>query len=173
VPSGIPDPYDTEAHKAFQARQQSELQAVTQTVASMANSLTAFHRERAEAALRQDIDKAVEQVNDKVNHPNPHVVEAMLDAEYRANPKFKALFDNRAKNPVAWNNALGVMAGRLQKDLSVKVDPSLVAAQRARTEGQRQLATTASEPDNNPLEQEGAKLKGAEFDAWWQSQMGA
>jgi len=83
-----------------------------------------------------------------VGHPKPKVIEAMLDAEARENPKFKALWENRSKNPSAWDNALKITAKKFAEDLSVKVDPTLVAAQRARRASQKQMATTApEEPD--------------------------
>src|SRR5258708_12470141 len=147
-PSSVPDPYDTENFKAYQARLQAETTALRQNQASIATYLTGLQRKEAQATLEADISKSVEKVNEVVNHPKPKVIEAMLDAEARENPKFKALWENRARNPVAWDNALKITAKKFAEDLSVKVDPALVAAQRARKDSQKQMATTApEEPD--------------------------
>jgi len=147
-PSSVPDPYDTENFKAYQARLLAETTALRQNQASLAAYVTNVERERAKTALEGDIKSAVAKVNDVVNHPEPEVVEAMLDAEARRNPKFKALWENRTKNPQAWDNALSITAKKFSEKLSVKVDPTLVAAQRARRDSQKQMATTApEEPD--------------------------
>jgi hypothetical protein len=152
-PSSVPDPYDTENFKAYQARLVAETSALRQNQASIANYLTGLQRKEAQATLEADISKSVEKVNEVVNHPKPKVIEAMLDAEARENPKFKALWENRAKNPVAWDNALKITAKKFADDLSVKVDPALVAAQRARKDSQKQMATTApEEPDEKWLD---------------------
>jgi hypothetical protein len=66
----------------------------------------------------------------------------MLDAKAREDGRFKALFENRSKNPAAWNNALKAVGREFAADLSVKVDPALVAANRARKLAQSQMATT-------------------------------
>jgi hypothetical protein len=147
-PLSVPDPYDTENFKAYQARLQAETTELRKNQASLAAYVTNVERERAKSALESDIKVAVERVNEVVNHPKPKIVEAMLDAEARDNPKFKALWENRSKNPVAWDNALKVVAKKFSEDLSVKVDPALVTAQRARKDSQKQMATTApDDPD--------------------------
>jgi len=147
-PSSVPDPYDTENFKAYQARLQAETTALRHNQASLAAYVTHVERERAKTTLEADISKSVEVVNEVVGHPKPKVIEAMLDAEARENPKFKALWENRSKNPSAWDNALKITAKKFAEDLSVKVDPTLVAAQRARRASQKQMATTApEEPD--------------------------
>ena len=156
-PSKVPDPYDTEAFKAYVARLEAGTTALHQNQARIAEYVTRVERDRAKSALESDIKSAVDSVNEIVNHPKPKVIEAMLDAEARENPKFKALWDNRSKNPAAWEKALQVTAAKFSEDLSVKVDPKLVEAQRARKDSQKQMATTDKEaPDEswNGLKQE-------------------
>jgi hypothetical protein len=47
------------------------------------------------------------------------------------------------------------------------VDPALAAAQRARKESQRTMATTTVD-DSNPLQERLGKAQGADFDLEWE-----
>jgi hypothetical protein len=144
----VPDPYDTEAFKAYMARQaqgQTQLQSV---LTALAGHLNQIQLKEARAALEADIKTAVEQVNEIVNHPRPKVIEAMIDAKAREDSRFRQLWDNRQKNPEAWSRALKAVGRQITEDFSVKTDPKLVDAQRARKLAQQQMATTArEEPD--------------------------
>lgn len=167
-PSKIPDPYDSENFKAYMARKDSETTALRSTLGNVANFLTTMQASEAKKALESDIKSAVESVNETVGHPKPKVIEALLDAEARENPKFKAIWDNRGKNPVALENALKIVAKKFGDELSVKVDPALVAAQRARKLSQQQMATTSAESEQSPQEERLAAAQGSDFDAEWQ-----
>lgn len=164
----IPDAFDVDAHRDFLARQQRGLQTTAQAVSQMAQYLTQIQQREAAAQLEKDVASAVQTVNEVVKHPKPKVIEAMLDAKAREDVKFKALFDNRGKNPDAWNRALGVVAREFAKELDVRADPSLIEAQRARQLSQRQMATTAQDPPDNSWD----GLSQADFDARWQSMVG-
>lgn len=138
----VPDPYDTEAHKAYLAQLAKGQTDTQEALRQVAGYLTQQQQEKARAVLDADIKSAVDTVNEVVGHPKPKVIEAMLDAKAREDVRFKALFDNRAKNPAAWNNALKAVSREFATDLSVKVDPALQASQRARKIAQSQMATT-------------------------------
>jgi hypothetical protein len=166
-PSSIPDPYDTENFKAWAARQAAGTTELERTVRQLTGFLNKQVQDQAINATRADIDKAVQAIDEKVSLGKPKVIEAYLDGMVREDPRMKALWDNRSKNPVAWGNALKIAANKMAEEFSVKVDPSLVAAQRARKEAQRQMATTAPEPDN-PAEDRLAKAQGQDFDVEWQ-----
>lgn len=144
----IPDPYDTEAFKAYMAQQaqgQTQLQAA---LTAFSGYLNQIQLREARAALEADIKTAVEQVNEIVNHPRPKVIEAMIEAKAREDSRFRQLWDNRQKNPEAWSKALKAVGRQIAEDFSVKTDPKLVEAQRARKLAQSQMATTArEEPD--------------------------
>jgi hypothetical protein len=167
-PSTIPDPYDSENFKAFLARQAAGTTELTQAVQAMASHLSAEAQARAAAATRADIDKAVSVVNEVVGHSKPKVIEAAIDGMVREDARLKAIWDNRAKNPTAWSNALKVVSKQIAEDFSVKVDPALVAAQRARKDSQRQMATTSPESNVSAFEERLGKAQGAEFDMSWQ-----
>jgi len=138
----IPDPYDTEAHKAYLAQLAKGQTETQEALRQVAGFLTQQQQKEAKAALDADIKSAVDTVNEVVGHPKPKVIEAMLDAKAREDVRFKALFENRAKNPAAWSNALKAVSREIAADLSVKVDPALQASQRARKIAQQQMATT-------------------------------
>lgn len=162
-----PDPYDTEAHKAYLASLAQGTLATQQGLAEVARFLSQQQEREQKAALEQDISKAVTAVNEIVNHPKPKIIEAMLDAKARENPQFKALWNNRQRNPAAWSNALKVVAKEFASEFELKVDPKLVESQRALKASRQAMATTDREEQKSPLEEQLAKADGADFDALW------
>lgn len=144
-PSSVPDPFDTENFKAFLARQAAGTTALEQAVTKVVGYLNERQRSEAISLTRADIEKAVSSIDEVVQLGKPKVVEAYLDGMVREDPRMKAIWDNRAKNPTAWNNALKIAAKKMQEDFSIKTDPNLVNSQRARKESQRQMATTSTE----------------------------
>lgn len=170
-PSSIPDPYDTENFKAYMARKDAGTTELHKAVTQIAAHLGEAQKARVLEVTKADIDKAVSTINEVVKHPKSKVIEAALDGMVREDPRLKAIWENRAKNPNAWSNALKIVSKTIAEDFSVKVDPSLVAAQRARKESQKQMATT-TESDASPVEERLAAAQGAEFDAEWQRLLG-
>ncbi len=171
-PLSIPDPYDAENFKAYLAREAAGKTALQQTVATVVAHLNAQGQQAALAATKSDIEKAVSTINEVVNHPKPTVIEATLDGMVRENPQLKAIWENRGKNPGAWDKALSIVRKQIAEDFSVKVDPSLVAAQRARKESQKQMATTARDDGSSPAEERLGQAQGAEFASEWQRLLG-
>lgn len=170
-PSSIPDPYDTENFKAYLARKDAGTTELHKAVNQIAAHLTESAKARALEATKADIDKAVSTINETVNHSKPKVIEAALDGMVREDPRLKAIWENRAKNPNAWANALKIVTKQISEDFSVKVDPTLVAAQRARKDSQRQMATT-TESNASPAEERLAAAQGSDFDIEWQKLLG-
>lgn len=164
----VPDPYDSEKFKAFMAQQAAGTTALNQTVTEIAKFLSAQQQREAMAATRADIDNAVKVVNEVVGHSKPKVIEAAIDGMVRDDARLKAIWDNRGKNPAAWNNALKIVTKQIAEDFSVKVDPALVNAQRARKEAQKQMATTSSESETSAAEERLGKATGADFESGWQ-----
>lgn len=167
-PSSIPDPYDQENFKAYLAREAAGKSELQRAVANIAGFLTAQQQKTSQESTKADIEKAVSTINEVVNHPKPKVIEAALDGLVREDPRLKAIWTNRAKNPTAWNNALKIVSKQIAEDFSVKVDPNLVAAQRARKESQRQMATTTQDTAGSAVEDRLANAQGTDFDAEWE-----
>lgn len=168
-PSSIPDAYDTENFKAWLARNAAGTQELHSAVVKIAQHLTAEQQRVAMAATKADIEFAVKSIDETVQIGKPKLIEAYLDGEVRADPRMKALWENRGKNPTAWQSALGVVAKKMGKEFDLKVDPALAAAQRARKEGQKTMATTSPEDETSAVEQQLAKAQGADFNRSWES----
>jgi hypothetical protein len=150
------------------ARQAAGTTELEKAVKSIAGFLTEQQRQAAANATRADIEKAVGAINEVVKHPKSKVIEAALDGMVREDPRLKAIWNNRGKNPRAWNNALKIVTKSIAEDFSVKVDPNLVAAQRARKDAQRQMATTSTQDEGNPLEERMGKAQGLDFETEWE-----
>lgn len=142
TPPQVPDPYDSDNFKAYLSQQAQGVAATQDAVRQLAGFLNQQQQREAQAVLQKDLSQAVETVNAKVGHPNPKVIEAMLDAEARSDTRFKALWENRSKNPDAWNKAVGAFANKAVKEFDFKVDPALADAQRARKLAQSKMSTT-------------------------------
>jgi hypothetical protein len=148
--SDVPDPFDTDAHKAYLTRIAQGQSALEQTLTQAMAKISGYEQRAQREALESDIGKAVNAVNEIVQHPNRKMVEVALELEARDDPKFKAIWDNRQKNPQALERALKVVGNKLAEQFSMKVDPKLVASQRALKLSQSQTATTTTkEPDAN------------------------
>lgn len=169
-PSTVPDPY-SEEFKAYMARQAAGTTELQKAVTQIAAHIGEAQKTRMLEITKADIDKAVSTINDVVKHPKPKVIEAALDGMVREDPRLKAIWENRAKNPNAWNNALKIVTKQISEDFSVKVDPSLVAAQRARKDAQKQMATT-TDTETSPTEERLAAATGADFDREWERLLG-
>lgn len=163
-PSSIPDPYDAENFKAYMTREAAEKNALKEATVKIAQFLTAEQQKRVMESTKADIDSAVGKIKEVVGDLKPKVIEAALDGMVREDPKLKAIWNNRNKNPAAWDKAVQVVSKQIADDFSVKVDPALVAAQRARKDSQRQMATTSADKQDSSWE----GLNQAEFDLKWQ-----
>lgn len=163
-----PDPYDTEAHKAYLENIAKGQAALSQNVNAVNQWLTAQQQAAAKAKMETDLKNAVETVNAVVKHPNPKVIEAMLDAEARSDPRFKAVWDNRDKNPQAWAQAQKAIANKFAKEFDVQVDPALRKAQQIRKTSQSAAATTQAEDDSPNASWDG--LSDEDFQRKWQQE---
>lgn len=168
-PSSVPDPYDTENFKAFIARQAAGTTELHKAVTEMSRFLTAQQQKAALEATRGDVEKSVQAIEEVVQLGKPKVIEAYLDGMVREDPRMKALWENRTKNPVAWQKACAFAATKMAEDFSLKVDPDLQKAQRARKDTQKQMATTTDKDSANPTEERLAKAQGADFSREWES----
>ena len=160
----IPDPLtDSDAHKAYLSNLASGQAALSQQLERTLGTISQFEANSRKAALESDIQKAVATVNEIVGHPKTRLIEAALEVEAQTDPKFKAIWDNRAKNPAALDRALKVKAKQLAEDFSFKVDPDLVRSQRALKTSQQQSYTTAKKEPGD----EWSGLDNDEFQKKW------
>lgn len=164
-PSSVPDPYDTENFKAFLARQANGTTELHKAFQEVRSFLTAQQQKSHLEALKADVDRSVKAIDEVAQIGKPKVIEAYLDGMVREDTRMKALWDNRAKNPQAWGNALKIVAKKMAEEFSVKVDPDLQKSQRALKEAKQQMATTS---DKEGPDQSWDGISQEEFDRRWQ-----
>lgn len=167
----IPDPYDTENFRKYLADERANSSVLQSQVKALAGVVGRVAQERLQAKTDSDIQAAVKTVDDIVNLGKPKVIEAYLDGMVREDKRLAAIWSNRDKNPQALKEALKTVANKMAEDFSIKTDPKLVDAQRARKAAQSTNATTQEE---NPDEKIAAQIeKAGSFDRFWDSLKGA
>ena len=160
----IPDPtLDPAGYKQWETQRYRDQQALRQALQGIAGELNKERAARAQAQEEADIKRAVEQVNQHLGESklDPDVVEISLGAEARRDPRFLSLWNNRQKNPKAFEAGVKAFAGKLAKKWSMRTDPQLAENQRALKDATSTKATTA--PADSETDQIG-KLTGAAFD---------
>lgn len=160
----IPDPtLDPAGHKAWAQQQHKNHAALRQALTQVASKLSNYEKAAARQAEEADIKRAVDQVNDHLGDSklDPDVVEISLGAEARRDPRFMALWNNRNRNPQAYNAGIKAFASKLGKKFSMRTDPQLAENHRALKEATSTKATTA--PEESETDRIG-KLTGAAFD---------
>jgi hypothetical protein len=114
-----------------------------------------------------DVARAVSKVNEKLKI-DPLSAEIALEKVYRTDASFKRIWDNRDKNPQAFDKALGIVAQKLSSTFAVRQDPQLTENQRAATQSQRTMAATTK--SDVPPGQEGLYSDNpVEFERAWES----
>lgn len=161
----VPDPVtNPDDWTRFYAQQNAQ---VSKTLGDIASSVTEMRKQQEQERLNAEVNKAVERVNSKLN-VDPKYAEILLEKEYRDNPIFKRIWDNRYVNPKALDEALDVIANNGSKVFQVKSDPQLTENQRAAKASQRAMATTQNKSPNDEV----LGLSDHEFDRWWNGQKG-
>lgn len=145
----IPDPIsEPDAYRNFMMAEQNRQSALGQTINQLNSKLSRIEQETRQKQIDVDIGKAVEKVNSKVK-ADPMLVELALEKKAREEPRFMKIWDNRYKNPKAWEAALDAVTSELQGKFSVRTDPQLTENQRALKASQRNMATTNLQKDDS------------------------
>lgn len=156
----IPDPVtNPDDWTRFYAQQNAQ---VSKTLGDIASTVTEMRKQQEQERLNTEVNKAVERVNSKLN-VDPKYAEILLEKEYRDNPIFKRIWDNRYANPKALDEALDVIANNGSKVFQVKVDPQLAENQRAAKASQKAMATTQNRSQTDDL----LSLSDHDFDREW------
>jgi hypothetical protein len=164
-PPQVPDPViNPDAFLQYAWQQNPAVPQLTNQLQQVSAKLQAFEHQQAQAKLEADVNRAVSKVNEKLK-VDPLLAEAALEAEYRRNPTFKHIWDNRDRNPAAFDRALEVMGNQLSTRFAVRTDPQLLENQRAAVSSQRTMATN---PQSNPA-MDALKMPQGEFEAWWEA----
>jgi len=159
-PLNIPDPLDTDAYRNYEQQTNA---AFMKELSDVKAKLTEFQQQQQHAQISKDIQQAVDILSSKVEGVNPKALEYSLEAKAAEDPKFKSLWDNRHKNPDAWNKALDIYSRDVGEIFSVKQDPQLMENQRAVAQSQRSMATTSNTEPNEQWD----GLDNDQFDHEW------
>lgn len=145
-PQYTPDPLvDLDGfNKHYLSQNQQILGAVTE----VARTVQELRQEREQQVLNAEIKQAVTRVNERVNI-DPTYTEILLEKEYRSDPMFRRIWDNRHSNPTALNEALDVISRKAHKVFQVRSDPQLVENTRAAKASQ---GASASKKGSNEVD---------------------
>lgn len=160
----VPDPVlDQAGYKSFMERTFRDSLNTKQALHKLESQL----KERDQAAIREreeaDIRKAVSKVNDHLGDSKlpDDFVEVALGVEAKRDNRFFTLWNNRHKNPQAFDAAVKAFAGKLGKQYSLRADPQIAENQRALREATSTKATTAPE---KTMEEKLGQLQGVAFE---------
>ena len=143
----VPDPFDPN-FGAYQAQLATGLTALNQALAQTKGELTQMQQKLAYERTEADIKSAVGTIVEKTSL-DPTIAEVALEAKARQDPKFRAIWNNRSKNPQALSAALEAVSTEFQGKFTVKQDPQLVENQRAVQASRNQMATTQKQSDQD------------------------
>lgn len=146
------------------AQGQSALQSQVQELNA---KLTQYEQSTATAKVEADIRSAVTKVTSEVDGLDPVMAEVYLEKRAREEPGFQSIWNNRDKNPGAYNKALGAIANELKGRFDFKADPQLAENHRAANQSQQQSETTQAPQYNNTSEE---RLANAKSPAEWASE---
>lgn len=166
----IPDPVlDPESYKRFQMDQfqrNRQLQESLNQYGSVVSDIVAKEQHRQ---LEADVNRAVDYVKSKIEGDvDRDLLEVALDLEARRDPRFMQMFEQRGKNPEAWNKALDAFSRKASSKFAMRADPQLVENQRAIKASQQQSGTTRAPAKEDDWE----GLSGSEFEAKWRQLAG-
>lgn len=144
----VPDPItESEAYKSYQLAQYQQNQVLQNNLREVVGEVNQWKQQREQERLNADVDRAVAHVNAKLK-VDPMLAEAALEVEYKRNPTFQRIWNNRSKNPQAFDKALEVLSNKLQPMFQVRQDPQLAENVRAAQSSQRTMATTQVKNDD-------------------------
>lgn len=143
-----PDPIsDPDQFTHFIRQQQKGIDAMSQTVKQLNEKLSAHENKMVQQQVEADIQRAVATVNKKLD-VDPKMAEVALRMEYEKNPSFQKIWDNRSKNPQAFEKALNAVADNYSSVFAVRQDPQLTANQMAAKKSLQTMNKKPSEPES-------------------------
>lgn len=146
APFKVPDPFDP-GFSEYQARVAQTVSSLTQALSETQGKISAFERNLQVRQTEADIKQAVGVITEKAGI-DPDIAEVALEAKARKDPRFLKVWNDRQKNPKAFNAALQAVAEEFQQKYTVRQDPQLVENQRAMKASRNHMATTVKEDAN-------------------------
>lgn len=159
----LPDPIaDPDGFNHYSRQQNEVLSKLDQTVRSLNDKIQSYENQTKQQKIDADVERAVSRVNEKWN-TDPLMAEIALEKMYRSDANFKKIWDNRDRNPKAYEKALDVLADKLAPTFSIRQDPQLTENQLAAKKSQQTMASTAKADKNAEWD----NLSEGEFWAKW------
>jgi hypothetical protein len=167
VEPSVPDPVlDQEGFKKWASGQNQFLQTSLQ---SLQGELTHMRVERMKAKEEADIKSAVSAFKSVTGEDvDDDIAEVALGQKARKDPKFLAVYQNRGKNPAAWNAAVRAYANEFKGKTSFKIDPQIAENQRAAKQS-IQGSQSRHEAEPSGIEAELKNKTGKAFERSWRN----
>ena len=168
VNQDIPDPtYDPDGYVRYMQQQGATQAQINNTLNQLVEKVSSYEQQMAQQKVDADLGKAVSHINEKLN-VDPVMAEMVLEVEYRKNPAFQKIWNNRDQNPKAFNKALDVLADKYSGNFATRTNDQLVENVRAAKTSQQTLANA---PKEDPYDNVG-NMNEQEFQSWWSRQKG-
>lgn len=158
------DPLDDGQVSSFVEQINTGQSVLNNQLNEVRSELTNLRQERAQLQIETDINKAIGTLNENLNL-DPKLVRVHLEYTAQEKPGFKALWENRNKNPQAYQKGLEAIGREMRDTYSVRQDSELTANQQAIKQSQKSMATkSGADTSDNSIE---AQLAGAKNSAEW------
>lgn len=165
----VPDPVlDPAGYKAWAGNQS---QFVQQALSQIQGQLSQFQVERLRSKEEADIKSAVQQFRSVTGDDvDDDIAEVALGQKARKDPKFLAVYQNRAKNPNAWRAAVSAYANEFKSKSTFKIDPQIAENQRAAKQSIQGSQTKQKDDEStNPIERRLVNKTGRDFEREWRN----
>lgn len=167
-PSNVPDPISNpEGYDFYMNQQAQQTDKINTTLNDLVTKVQGYEQQMTQQKVDADVVKAVSHLNEKLK-VEPQMAEVAMEIEYRNNPSFKKIWDNRENNPAAFNKALDVIGDKWAGKFANQADPQLAENVRAAKTSQQ---TMANAPVNDP-DDKWSGLSNAEFAVAWAKERG-
>jgi hypothetical protein len=161
----IPDPaLDPDGFRKYEASKSAESHDLRQALQQVVGKLSSMETGAARAKEEADIAKAVGVMKEEVPGAEEEMLEVFLAHKARKDPRVLQVWNNRGKNPKAWDATLKAITNEASRKFEVRTDPQLAENQRAMKTSQQSMATAQRSPST---EETMGALKGADFDREW------
>lgn len=167
-PAPTVDPLDENSFSGYVKQVNDGQSVLNNQLQEVKTQLTELQQERANLQIEADINSTVEKLNEGLNL-DPKLVRVHLEYTAQQKPGFKALWDNRATNPQAFEKAMSAVGREMRDTYSVKTDANLTETQTAIQKSQQSMSSQSGKPDTGSIEDQLSNAKtDAEFDRIWQ-----
>lgn len=141
----IPDPVSNpDGYDSYMQQQATQSKTINDTLEALVEKVSGYEQSMKQQEVNADLEKAANHLNGKLNQDSK-IAEIVMEMEYRDNPAFKKIWDNRAQNPTAFNKALDVIGDKWAGKFVNQADPQLAENVRAAKMSQQTLANAPAQ----------------------------